>query len=81
MSRFSAKQTVAVLKFAGSLSYLRSFYIFCDCIPNFKKHKLRFGWYTKKKNNNNNKLFLTNYMERQSVINDFLFFIICSLNS
>ena len=26
MSRFSAKQTVAVLKFAGSLSYLRCFF-------------------------------------------------------
>ena len=35
MSHFLAKQTVAVLKFAGSWSYLRCFFILCNCIPNF----------------------------------------------
>ena len=70
MSRFLAKQTVAVLKFAGSLSYLRCFLYFAIV------YQTLFGWYTKQKKKIL-KTFLTNYMEAQSIINVFLFFIIC----
>ena len=49
MSRSMAKHTVAVLKFAGSLSYLRCLFTFCDSMPNFKTKAEIWLVYKKKK--------------------------------